>query len=737
MLSFAKVLRIIKHRQNAAPRKAATIIVLVASLALFWPTFQQRVHVRGDLGAFHLPTRAFYSSNLQAGEGFVWCPDLWSGFYLHGEGQVGMLHPLHVLLYGLLPLELAFGLEIVLNLPILFVGMFLLLKRWRIDANAAAFGALSLTLSGWMMRHYQHVNAIAVLSHLPWLLLAIDGALTRGPTRRAKDFIFIAMLTGSQLLLGYPQYVLFSLLVELMYISWRLGVAGRAAEAMRTLAHLGIAKLYGVAIGAAQLLPTWDALAHSVRASYSTSAALKGSLMPLNLAQHVAPYVFGGGALGSQHESAVYCGSATTVLMVWLLMRRKRLTPKHRRLASATIATFGIATVLAMGKYGLLQTALVHLPVMGSFRIPARYGSIVCFAAAVAAALAFADLARASRRQVIPWRRLWPFAALVSASAAVSLAAWWIRLEPARFRYLAPRIGTPAELVASMAMISVAAALLAAAARGRRGALLALVLFAGADLFIYGFADLSREPAVTIEEHVAGRPRPPRRTRHRIEAHDTALILDGWRLAGGYVGLLPESRLEGLDDLRPRVQGARWRYIARSPHQQAAPISHVSGSWRELDPVLPRARLVTTVRVLDSADLSVQTLDLERETWLDRRLDLPPGTPGRVHLLGERPGEIDIQTTADSRQLLVVSERWHPGWKALVDGKESALLRADGDFIGCVVEAGQHTVSLRFRPMSLRLGIWISIAGLGLTLLVFGPWRRRATPVDLPETRTK
>ncbi|HEY2880968.1 MAG TPA: hypothetical protein VGJ15_01010, partial [Pirellulales bacterium] len=78
-----------------------TLVVCTAALliALAWPMFSGRVYVADDLGDFHLPLRAFYSQQLQRGQPFDWCPDLFCGFYLTGEGQAGTYHPLHWLLY--------------------------------------------------------------------------------------------------------------------------------------------------------------------------------------------------------------------------------------------------------------------------------------------------------------------------------------------------------------------------------------------------------------------------------------------------------------------------------------------------------------------------------------------------------------------------------------------------------------------------------------------------------------
>jgi hypothetical protein len=55
------------------------------------------------------------------------------------------------------------------------------------------------------MLHFMHVNGIAVVAHLPWLLLLIDVAMTARSRRTAAlAGVGVALLTTSQLLLGLP-----------------------------------------------------------------------------------------------------------------------------------------------------------------------------------------------------------------------------------------------------------------------------------------------------------------------------------------------------------------------------------------------------------------------------------------------------------------------------------------------------------------------------------------------------
>src|SRR5262245_5504008 len=118
-------------------------------LTLAWPALKGQVYTYGDLGFGHLPLRYFYSQALASGDNFLWSPLFTCGVYLHGDGMVGMYHPLHRLLYGILPLAGAFNVEFLFNYLFLFSGMVWMLSRWDLPLNAALVGAMIFTFSGF------------------------------------------------------------------------------------------------------------------------------------------------------------------------------------------------------------------------------------------------------------------------------------------------------------------------------------------------------------------------------------------------------------------------------------------------------------------------------------------------------------------------------------------------------------------------------------------------------------
>ena len=117
------------------------------------------------------------------------------------------------------------------------------------------------------------------------------------------------------------------------------------------------------------------------------------------------------------------------------------------------------------------------------------------------------------------------------------------------------------------------------------------------------------------------------------------------------------------------------------------------------------------------ADLAA--IDPATTALVDIELGLPGGPPGSARILSDRLGSIVVATEAPSRQLLVVSESFDRGWKVSVDGgPPRPALRVDGDFLGCVVDAGSHRAEFTFDPPDLRIGMWISAAVV--TLLAAG-----------------
>jgi len=105
-------------------------------------------------------------------------------------------------------------------------------------------------------------------------------------------------------------------------------------------------------------------------------------------------------------------------------------------------------------------------------------------------------------------------------------------------------------------------------------------------------------------------------------------------------------------------------------------------------------------------------------------LDAPPDFPlekgaGAVSLTHRDPTVLLAQTQSSSPGLAVFQKSFLPGWKATVDGQKANPIRCDGVLLGVPVPAGSHRLELRFDPTGLRLGFFLSLLVLSLTLSLY------------------
>jgi hypothetical protein len=99
---------------------------------------------------------------------------------------------------------------------------------------------------------------------------------------------------------------------------------------------------------------------------------------------------------------------------------------------------------------------------------------------------------------------------------------------------------------------------------------------------------------------------------------------------------------------------------------------------------------------------------------------------GEVAVLREEPGEGRYRVKSDGRGWLVVRENIAAGWRATVDGRDAATLRANGKYRAVAVPGGEHEVVMRYHAPGLRAGAWLS-AFSALAIAALLAWLRHPT----------
>lgn len=723
--------------------KPWTVVAALCGVGLFLPLLLPlvtgRILTLDDLGAFHLPVRFLYQQALRSHDSVLWTPSLYSGYYLFGEGQAGMAHPLHWLLYRYLPLGAALNLEIASAFALMFLGARFFLPRLGISPAGAWFGATTFAFGGPTLLHLIHANAIAVVAHAPWLLAATHTLLTTTIVgqdsssdewaarrrRRAWAWLAIVMLLASQLLLGHPQYVWLTWLAVAYYACCLLRGAAHSAGQLglvsTSMLLLIVAAVLGLGAGAIQWIPTLDVLQSSAHDVLTDEMRFGYSWHPVrDLLTWLAPRAV---RIDYPHEFALYNGSIGLTALAWLAIRRRALT---NRALLPLFAFAAVNIVLALGSYGLVYPWLARLPLVSSFRAPVRHLLLTHMALSALAAMAFDDLARVIRDgPAIAWSHLRPLAIVpwLSAIIVVNGALQASGDTPVQWAsYSREPVANLMHAWPWLCVLIATTALVALAARRRTWTLSAILVLSALDQGAWGYSYLygvRAEHLQTIHAFSERIPTPPG------AAHGDTIYLEnlttggygnvnvllGLRRSNGYVGLTPLLVLDPTDERSQRIAGVAW--------------TRVGAEWRRVIDPMPRARMIATAFKSDNVARDLKTIDISRAVLVSEDIGTLTGKPGEARVVRDRPGEIDIEVTTTGRQLLIVTERYAAGWHVTVDAAPFHVVRAYDQYLGVIVGPGIHAVTLRFQPTSLRTGLYVSAWAIALCLVgTFVLWRR-------------
>jgi hypothetical protein len=111
----------------------------------------------------------------------------------------------------------------------------------------------------------------------------------------------------------------------------------------------------------------------------------------------------------------------------------------------------------------------------------------------------------------------------------------------------------------------------------------------------------------------------------------------------------------------------------------------------------------TVILEPDAAELVVRTGD-----------DVPRPSAAEIQLY--EPHRLSIRVESPEGGFLVVTDSWYPGWRAYVDGVETPVVRGNYLFRAIPVSPGSHQVEMVYEPLSIRVGLAITLVTGALVL---------------------
>jgi hypothetical protein len=771
----------------ASGRRALGWFVLIL-VVLHLPILLGRVVFTRDIAHWIFPALTFVRQSLLAGELPLWNPYQGLGFPVLGDPLYGVFYPPSWLLLLLPASWVANGITTLHFLHMVWggLGVFVLARRLRATALAAAMGALAWSLSGYMTAQWSTGLLLHAGAFIPWVAvghLALLDSLRAGGGRWMTGLVKAALPTGLALLLGEAFLAVMGIglaagVLAVVQISERRREP-KLPGSPRWLALHVLAVALAIGMGAVVLVPARAGMAGSPRAHpLSRDDAEVSSLHPLRMLELVAP-----GCMGDPYGDyparavvgeprldglplsySVYLGASVLALAL-IAMRRRAL---ELGLAGLT----GFALLVAFGKHLPVHALIRRLvPPLAYMRFPEKYLTLVVVGVAVLAALGAARVLSGERQ---PWRRT---LALLLTLVAAGIAAPFIFPYPwSGFMALGLRHGA----IAVLAVLGVQVL----AARASRLAPALLVAVVTLDLAVstwnlQGFvpraiATATPPAASLIRQDRAGRLEPARIYRSpavdrvmnqraavgnaadgelRLLATLIPSTVNVWGIASlpGYDAAIPANldrlwnagwsqRASHLPTLR--LLGADYAVL---PAPEAGHENAQSPGLEPMADLAPGARLYRVTGSLPPVFLVGRGEVLADEETLPRLFEPevvagevallapgtktlagPPGRAGSCTLTSYSPRHLSAHCQAEREALAVFVEQLAPGWQATVDGHPAPIERANLVMRALRLSPGTHEIAFDYQAPGLGPGLAASLLSLaGLLGLVVVRWRRR------------
>ncbi|HTS17368.1 MAG TPA: hypothetical protein VMP11_07340 [Verrucomicrobiae bacterium] len=150
---------------------------------------------------------------------------------------------------------------------------------------------------------------------------------------------------------------------------------------------------------------------------------------------------------------------------------------------------------------------------------------------------------------------------------------------------------------------------------------------------------------------------------------------------------------------------------------------------------LPRAFWAHQITRADGAEAAVwliQNQDIRTVAVVMGSLPSVPSTPDpadSAEITEAWEGHLSVRTESKSGGYLVISELWHPGWRARLDDRPSPLYRTNYALLGALIPPGQHQLIMNFYPLHWHAALMITavsfaILAAGLVVLLLRPGRQ-------------
>lgn len=726
-----------------------------------------------------IPWRSLAWNQIQQGIWPFWNPYNGMGAPLLANYQLALYYPPSWPLYALQAVGgtpwLAWGhtLVLVAHLAWAGYGASRLVRQLGLGELARVIAGLAFSMGAYLVARAGFFNMVWSAAWLPWIVLSVEQiAAETGLHRQLRPLGLMALFTGMQFLSGHAQITWYSLLFAGCWAVVAGWTRGGWRGLFRTTGLAVIAVLVGACIAAVQLIPTYELLQQSQRASaVDFDFAMTYSFWPWRILTMITPSFFGNPAYGdywgyaSYWEDAVYLGLLPFLAAVstFGLLRRRHDQQASDQLQNARIWLLWFMAIFGF-LFGLGNNTPVfpflyqNIPTFDMFQAPARYMLWPVFSMSILAAIGVNHWKKPTGQSLRQLRRL-PLL-IIAGLAGVGFAYFAIPGIKASFIYSLLIVGILGLIICGLRLWQPRED----SNNGKARWSFMVVVFVGVDLLVAGWGQnpttsMSFYAETKDEENAEsvsmGRLFLDEQSEYELK-FDRFLRFEDYRPLENWANMrdlnLPNLNIlnripstNNFDPLRP-VRYNEWMdylatlspenrepWLIRMGVDQVEQVTPAGGQSVVMTPVKGSQRLKfypCAIRASDekaaweiTRSIIEQNLDqivVENNSLFSPECNLKYND--KISILSEQATRIEIAVNNTSDGWLYMADTWYPGWQASVDGAVVEITRANYVFRAVPIRAGRHTIIFEYHPKWLLPAMLVTSLGVFVMgiLLLFG-----------------
>jgi hypothetical protein len=730
------------------------------TIIFFWDNLVGNNYFWEDFIEYVFPVQTFAAREFAKFSIPFWNPYSFSGMPFLADLQVGFFYPLNRVLSlfidfnGNLPFQ-ALQYVVILHFIIAQISMYFLAKHLKISSIGAIISAIGYAFSMILICHVIHPM---IVYHLAWFPLIIKFYYKGVNKEHLQSSVIGGLLFGMTLLSGHPQTTLYEgLFLGFLFIWLLVNKIIKRNEIKPNYLKLIPAGIIPVLIGfgifAIQYFPSKELADNSVRNEINYEKSIEGSLEFKQFYTSIIPNLFGsvdGESMNPQTsdkkptfyldfgkgqvqnhfywETAYYFGVLTLIFGLFgaLFLYKDKVGT-----FLIFISIFGF--LYALGDNSFIYKIMYNFPMFGNFRNPGRILFFTIIGFSLLAGFGFDEIWKNYKNKWV----LIKFGIAIFIPVIIALMASSGSLSYNNTPYeLLDEIKSTGNFVLLISFIAFIAVFLANRYINPLYAGIIIILLSFTDLYLVGSKfnkgtiDPNKAYEINPEMKSLLSPKLPKeifRVNTRVYKPVSFMamkrnqgMIDKMMLIEGYNPLLLNRAILPLNDPKFALDFFNVKYKLEIDIQK--------GSWNFVprDSIYPNAWFVSDYRVIDTKSIkdSIKQYNydfhnlvlLEENPKLENSKSIDTATTS-IECLNYTNNLLTYKVRASKSGFVVFNEINYPGWKAYIDGQPAELYKANYCFRAIPTTSGEHIIDMKFDSETFRLGYFISIGTLVLSII--------------------